>query len=686
MTNPLRFPKGSTDPLMDITREDKLPDSFVNKRKTNQPIAGAYSHPTSLYEIQAILSKITELSDITSLENIFSADAFCLTLNREEEDIIIRTINKYSPELIFDHNCNKINRIVKFIISSCPVRSSIKVKPQISNSVSNALFFTQKLIKLMLNSLYFNQLVAQIDGPAKEINIPKEFNFLDSKKDKPQYFVFIDWLIEVVISLELESIVSINFYHQALVTLLTLASHDSYSLDDAYVLNYILINHGHNANIIINRCLSLYFVPKTLEGYSLTGMFSYAYSCLFDGIGVAAKQQNRLDFRLKSAHYPNTLSYLAVHLISLLCFTNTIDNKNPFIKVFEDYFEPISGGGSGVEGTDFFRLDISQVYYILTPNLHIEETSVLFYLFSIKNTEFLNYCCSVAEPDKLIIPIIKLIYESAIQNNKLAHCHILLPTLLAFCNDSLYIESLQKTMVHKQAWFQERLFRSIPLCELIMLVVIKVFNINLVGIKNQFIHSLSLSCIASLGKQLHNIHPLLVQKIISLVDIGYKNLLKYGQPNRDRGDKLEGIKIFEEIIYIVLITINTIVAKGLPSSSQFVYGLLLRNDKLLQLQSHPLISPIVENLLAVVSYYQSKLSEIDSQLMTADELMVKVQQISKACNPQNNKPLPTLSIQYIQIDSNYDFWKMYVWILIELRAPVLLTDQLIKDDIQSWWS
>lgn len=76
-----------------------------------------------------------------------------------------------------------------------------------------------------------------------------------------------------------------------------------------------------------------------------------------------------------------------------------------------------------------------------------EETSLLLYLIMLQNRWFRSFVLSRTDPEGLMIPLLKLIYE-AVDNNSAnySHLYIMLIIVLLLSQDEVYCESIQKVV------------------------------------------------------------------------------------------------------------------------------------------------------------------------------------------------------------------------------------------------
>lgn len=74
-------------------------------------------------------------------------------------------------------------------------------------------------------------------------------------------------------------------------------------------------------------------------------------------------------------------------------------------------------------------------------------------------------------------------------------------------------------MLHNINWYTERTISEISLGGLLVLVVIRTIQYNMLKMRDKYLHTNCLAALANMSGQFRQLHPYVAQRLVSLVNI-----------------------------------------------------------------------------------------------------------------------------------------------------------------------
>ena len=180
----------------------------------------------------------------------------------------------------------------------------------------------------------------------------------------------------------------------------------------------LLINVDQNdANLLTKRLLQNYLCPvspKASDSQSETGMFDVA-SKLFSSMSPFSNNDPETLFTCSKSFADKSLILLEIltNHCTLLCPETELDS--PFrsaISSFVDFSLSLAAYTENSATKASFSISFDQLYLRLCENLHEDHNTIMLYMLLHKNTAFLNYVLTRTDPDKLLLPLLQVIFKT----------------------------------------------------------------------------------------------------------------------------------------------------------------------------------------------------------------------------------------------------------------------------------
>lgn len=203
-------------------------------------------------------------------------------------------------------------------------------------------------------------------------------------------------------------------------------------------------------------------------------------------------------------------------------------------------------------------------------------------------------------------------------------------------------------MLRNIHWYTERSISEISLGGLLILVVIRTIQYNMLRMRDKYLHTNCLAALANMSGQFRSLHPYVAQRLVSLfetlakkharLDVDMKriangtvigmsvdastmsssqsssSLINIGGDEADnaastnvvvdnatvRSMILEDLSVLEEVLRMVLEILNSCISHQLVYCPNLVYTLLYKRHVFESFRSHPAFQDIIQNIDMVI--------------------------------------------------------------------------------------
>lgn len=182
-------------------------------------------------------------------------------------------------------------------------------------------------------------------------------------------------------------------------------------------------------------------------------------------------------------------------------------------------------------------------------------------------------------------------------------------------------------MLKNITWYTERTISEISLGGLLILVVIRTIQYNMLKMRDKYLHTNCLAALANMSAQFRNLHPYVAQRLISLFETLARKHTRLDAQLKDPQtiaaaidgsastnnsassgsvyvnlagttpeDMLQDLTVLEEVLRMVLEILNSCLSNQLVYCPNLVYTLLYKRSVFETFRSHHAFQDIIQNI------------------------------------------------------------------------------------------
>lgn len=362
-------------------------------------------------------------------------------------------------------------------------------------------------------------------------------------------------------------------------------------------------------------------------------------------------------------------------------------HHNPYARALESArdieFDRVDVEGNALGGP-IVRLPFASLFDTLGACLTDETSILLLYSLVHGNSDFLEYVLVRTDLDTLLIPILEMLYDAPRRSSN--QIYMLLIILLILSQDSSFNASIHKLILPNVSWYQERLLHRTSLGSLMVVILIRTVQYNLLKLRDVYLHTNCLATLANMAPHVHRLSAYASQRLVSLFDMLSRKYIKLAEVNSSKiialkhnpsegkdlaEDMPTELHIYTDFLRIVLEMINAILTYALPRNPEVVYAILHRQELFRPFKDHPRFYELVENIYTVLDFFNSR---IDAQHTDGEWSVEKVLQVivanSWSWRGEGMKMFTQLKFTYEQELHPEEFFIPYVWKLVVSQSGV----------------
>nr|CAD7260328.1 unnamed protein product [Timema shepardi] len=557
----------------------------------------------------------------------------------------------------------------------------------------NALFILRCLTKYFVENLKEEDLVRQFEARPKHTD---GSHHEDEHVNRME--VFMDSLIEIIVDVPVRSLMQGRYSIHSPLLVKTLLQH----FIDQQQAPPGLLGHSSGGSLVIGlACMIVLFsragYPKlcgarrflvrrqyySTLGRSMRGSLeidsdkSEAYllnmtSALANYATQAAGLWNMLTLGLARPSPPllgdgglsledTPLANLSLLLILVLAnhCTGEKNLHNPYRQALFSFTNSLeSGEAAPTKASATFKLDFSQLFHTLCCAANSDQTTLLLYLLVHRNHMVKNFILSRSDIELLVVRILKTLYHAPDSNSH--HIYMSLIILLILSEDDLFNKTIHESMLKGVTWYTERSISEISLGGLLVLVVIRTIQYNMLKMRFRNLHPYVSQRLVSLFETLSRKHARLAEQIHqqpqSQVTVNIEG-------PEELSDMAQDLTVLEEVLRMVLEILNSCLSHQLSHNPNLIYTLLYKRNIFEPFRTHQAFQDIVNNIDAVIQFFSRKLDQNNSDL-SVTEVLATIQQGALQWPRERLKKFPDLKFKYVEEDQPEDFFIPYVWSLV----------------------
>ena len=140
------------------------------------------------------------------------------------------------------------------------------------------------------------------------------------------------------------------------------------------------------------------------------------------------------------------------------------------------------------------------------------------------------------------------------------------------------------------AWYTERTVTQLSLGGLLILVVIRTIQYNMLKMRDKYLHTNCLAALANMSSQFKQLHPYVSQRLVSLFEtLARKHarlvdgLESVGEDVQEEGfdevsDAVQDAAVLEEVLRMVLEIINSCLVHQTQHNPNLIYTILYKKE------------------------------------------------------------------------------------------------------------
>ncbi|XP_071442819.1 dymeclin isoform X2 [Hetaerina americana] len=594
----------------------------------------------------------------------------------------------------------------------------------------NALFLLRCFIKYLVENHKEEDLVRHL-----EVRPPRNEATQNNDEDfTSRLELLMDALPEIIISVPIRDF-TYQLHLEAVNCVLVLLSVQMFSQSQASSLTVyrtLMMGKCSEKSSLLSKALLEHFaaqekLPLSLQrngagGSFMFGLASEIWNILTWGMGQHADSGRSGELGVAAAQnaWSKGIPPLASQsLLLLLCLVNhcTVNSSavpnglhNPYRAALFSLVDSSSSQGdcvierneenhakilSSKKSNSQTAVYFESLYNTLCSTLSDDQTTLLLYLLIHRNPHFRTYLMARSDIEGLVVPILKTLYNAPDSNSH--HIYMSLIILLILSEDDLFNKTVHETKLKGVVWYTERSISEISLGGLLVLVVIRTIQYNMLKMRDKYLHTNCLAALANMSGQFRSLHPYVSQRLVSLFEtlakkhirlasmIKHQMKTKAGEGNgsvalqmpeeEEEGgggdgkneiistDMVQDLNVLEEVLRMVLEILNCSLTTQLPHNPNLVYALLYKREIFEPFRNQPAFQDVIQNIEAVIFYFSNKLEQLSTDL-SVDEVLETIQKGATLWPKDRLKKFPDLKFKYVEEDQPEDFFIPYVWSLV----------------------
>ncbi|XP_013105108.1 dymeclin [Stomoxys calcitrans] len=515
--------------------------------------------------------------------------------------------------------------------------------------------------------------------------------------DGSRFETFIDAIFNLIVVIPVKEF-TYHLHLEAVNTLITLLSEHLFSQQPTEKsIIFRTVYKCQHANVLMSSLLHfvsrLVEVPQTMFGSSSAGSFVFGIAESLWSILSFRKQQDVLSSTYSTgaelsqqfrAHYPlANQSLLLILILTNHCTTKENSYRSSLFGCADSKDATAKDGGAT------FHIDFNAVYETLCRIVTIDQATLLLYLLLHRNERFYRFVMAQQDLEKLVTPILQTLYHAPDSTSH--HIYMSLIVLLILSEDDSFNKNVHNIMLKNITWYTERTISEISLGGLLILVVIRTIQYNMLKMRDKYLHTNCLAALANMSGQFRNLHPYVAQRLVSLFETLAKKHTRLDaqlkEPvnsavvvNVSTEDMLQDLTVLEEVLRMVLEILNSCLSNQLVYCPNLVYTLLYKRSVFEGFRSHHAFQDIIQNIDMVVGFFSSRLQRVQEQRgeLGVNEVFEVISKGASQWSSDRLRKFPDLKFKYVEEDAPEEFFIPYVWTLVCKYGCVHFSSESIK--------
>ncbi|XP_072387855.1 dymeclin [Diabrotica undecimpunctata] len=329
--------------------------------------------------------------------------------------------------------------------------------------------------------------------------------------------------------------------------------------------------------------------------------------------------------------------------------------------------------------SSLFKIDFNLLYLALCKKAAGDAATLLLYLLLHRNHSFKSYILVRSDLDLLIVPILKSLYNAPNSNSH--HIYMSLIILLILSEDDSFNETIHDLKLKNVPWYVERALTDISLGGLLIIIVIRTVQYNMLKMRDKYLHTNCLAALANMSAHFRNLHPYVSQRLVSLFETLAKKynrlMLRLKTDNSQRDNKVtveldhesddveQDVSVLEEVLRMVLEILNSCLSTQLGNNPNLIYTMLYNRSMFESFKDNVVFQDIIHNIDIILKYFSQLLHDKSLEHeVDAHQVLLIIQQGIRGWPKERLTKFPDLKFKYVEEDQPEDFFIPYIWALI----------------------
>ncbi|CAG9864050.1 unnamed protein product [Phyllotreta striolata] len=560
-----------------------------------------------------------------------------------------------------------------FLDRSTELLSATSAEANLFNwQLFNTLFTIRCVLKFMTELLTEDELI-------KHIGSNGSINLLES---------FIGTLVGILVDVPLED--STYLIHLESVTCLLICLSIQYHADgrsDQSVIYRLVMSGKHviHAPVLVKCLLSNFIKQQKLpagfsggDGHSIVlDLASNIWSVLTFSRTPAEESTDFEDISYQDA--PLATQSLLLLLVLVHHWTTRL---NPYrSSLFSCLDSQDTNPVQPTKVSSLFKIDFNQLYLALCKKASGDAATLLLYLLLHRNQSFKSYVLRRVDLDLLIVPILKSLYNAPNSNSH--HIYMSLIILLILSEDDVFNGAIHDLKLKNVSWYVERGLADISLGGLLILIVIRTVQYNMLKMRDKYLHTNCLAALANMSAHFRNLHPYVCQRLVSLFETLAKkynrlvarlktesaqkdnNVAVAVEVEQESSDVEQDVSVLEEVLRMVLEILNSCLTTQLGNNPNLIYTMLYNRSMFEAFKDTVVFQDIIHNIDIILKYFSRLLQEKSLEHeVDAHQVLLIIQQGVRGWPKEKLTKFPDLKFKYVEEDQPEDFFIPYIWALV----------------------
>ncbi|XP_066262135.1 dymeclin [Euwallacea similis] len=471
-----------------------------------------------------------------------------------------------------------------------------------------------------------------------------------------------------------------------LLVLLSVQFHSGLRADNSSVYSITMKGRHIISAPLFVKCLLNNFINQqpfpatygTGQGHSLViGLASELWSYL-----TFSKKNEESDVNEQSEFQRAPLATQSI-LLLLVLVHNWATLNNPFRLSLFSCLNQDSNPMPPTNENTIFKVDFNSLNITLCKKATADAPTLLLYLLLHRNPAYKIFLLSRLDLEELVIPILRTLYNAP--NSHSHHIYMSIIILLILSEDDVFNKSVHQTKLKNIAWYTERQLTEISLGGLLILVIIRTIQYNMLKMRDKFLHTNCLAALANMSSQFRDLHPYVSQRLVSLFETiakKYQKLQKVLKDsktvkkletsvtiNEEEAELEQDLNVLEEVLRMVLEILNSTLTSQLTNNPNLIYTLLYNRHIFEAFKDNIVFQDIIYNIEIVIKHFSDMLNtRTQHHEVDASQVLLVIQQGGRHWPKDKLTKFPDLKFKYVEEEQPEEFFIPYVWDLVSHQS------------------